>query len=264
MDRHTAKGSQLSRRDSVLSHISQTDTPGSASPETSRAVPGYHQQHSATMGYHAQDTGHYASMNSAAQGSYVNGGQVNGHQPQRIDTYGHDQMYHGNAGFDYTHSPVTPAHTSVPQRSGSFNVSSPGLGQDRFGEQAHPAHQSSYVPQSNMMSFNLPPSEYPNGHGVSQTDVSQAHANATSAQYSEPHHQQSEMMMLDQMAMPGTVPVFGSDMLNKSPYVGLPEDFLSFLFNTSSPGERSPMGQPVRHGQYARSVNTDALSLQSY
>lgn len=252
MDRHTAKGSQLSRRDSVLSHVSQTDGPGSASPETSRAAPGYHQQHPAAMNYHAQDTGHYAPMNSVAQGSYPNGGQMNGHQPQRIDTYGHDQMYHGSAGFDYSHSPVTPAHAAIPQRTGSLSVSSPAPGQDRFVDQAHSAPQSNYVSQSNMMSFNLPPSQYPNGQGVSQADVSQANGNATSTQYSEPHHQQSEMMMLDQMAMPGTVPVFGSDMLNKSPYVGLPEDFLSFLFNTTSPGERSPMGNPVMHGQYAR------------
>lgn len=41
------------------------------------------------------------------------------------------------------------------------------------------------------------------------------------------------MMMLDQMAMPGTVPVFGGDGdLNKSPYVGMPEDFMAYLFNS--------------------------------
>lgn len=262
MDRHTAKGSQLSRRDSVLSHVSQTDAPGSASPETSRAVPGYHQQHSAPLAYHGQESGQYSSMNAPTQGAYANGPQVNGHQPPRIDTYGHDQMYQGNSGFDY--SPVTPAHGSMPQRSGSLSASSPAPGQDRYIGQTHPANTSNYVPQSNMMSFNLPPSQYPNGHGVSQPDVSQAQGHPTSAEYSEPHHQQTEMMMLDQMAMPGTVPVFGTDMMNKSPYVGLPEDLISFLFNTSSPGERSPMGKPAMHGQYARLVNKEHPILVMY
>lgn len=250
MDRHTAKGSQLSRRDSVLSHVSQTDAQGSASPETSRAVPGYY-QHPGSTTYHGQDSGQYSSMSVPAHGSYTNGPQVNGHQPPRIDTYGHDQMYHGNSGYDYSHSPVTPAHGSMPQQSGSMSASSPAPGQDRFPGQA-PQSSSNYVPQSNMMSFNLPPSQYPNGHSASQADVSQAQGHPTSAEYSEAHQQPTEMMMLDQMAMPGTVPVFGSDMMNKSPYVGMPEDLISFLFNTSSPGERSPMGKPVMHGQYAR------------
>jgi hypothetical protein len=54
------------------------------------------------------------------------------------------------------------------------------------------------------------------------------------------------MVMLDQMAMPGSGPVFGSDgTLSKSPYVGMPEDFMAYLFNASaaSDGSASPMSQ---------------------
>jgi hypothetical protein len=60
--------------------------------------------------------------------------------------------------------------------------------------------------------------------------------------------------MLDQMAMPGTVPVFGSDgALNKSPYVGMPEDFMAYLFNfpPSGDGSSSPMSQ-VMPGPYSK------------
>lgn len=46
--------------------------------------------------------------------------------------------------------------------------------------------------------------------------------------------------------MQQTMPVFGTEgTLNKSPYVGMPEDFMAYLFNT--PGESSPMtGVPIQ------------------
>jgi hypothetical protein len=55
------------------------------------------------------------------------------------------------------------------------------------------------------------------------------------------------MMLLDQMGMQQTMPVFGSDnLLNKSPYVAIPEDFVAYLFNTH--GEGSPMtGVPMQN-----------------
>lgn len=253
MDRHTAKGSQLSRRDSVLSHVSQTGAPGSASPETSRAAPGYHQPRPGNM-YPGQDPAgsHYPHM-SPVPGPYVNGGHTNGAQHPTLDTYGHDSSYSHGLAHDHTHSPVIPVHPAQ-SRHGSFSVSSPVPNQQRYGDQTTTApHSSNFVSQQNVMSFSLPASQYSNGHGVSQPDVSQSYGAATTAEYSEQSHQQSsEMMMLGQMAMPGTVPMFGSDTLNKSPYVGMPEDFLSYLFNTSSPGERSPMSKDMMQGTYSR------------
>lgn len=51
------------------------------------------------------------------------------------------------------------------------------------------------------------------------------------------------------MSMATTIPVFGpgDSVLNKSPYVGMPEDFLVYLFNTGNgqPGDGS--GSPM-HG----------------
>lgn len=71
--------------------------------------------------------------------------------------------------------------------------------------------------------------------------------------YSEAGQQSSEMMMLGNMAMQATVPMFGNDgALNKSPYVGLPEDFLTYLFNTSSPGDQSPISKDLIRSAYAK------------
>ncbi|KAJ4210901.1 hypothetical protein NW759_012934 [Fusarium solani] len=44
------------------------------------------------------------------------------------------------------------------------------------------------------------------------------------------------------MVMPATVPVFGeAGDPNKSPYVGMPEDFMAYLFNSPSPSMRAEM-----------------------
>lgn len=49
--------------------------------------------------------------------------------------------------------------------------------------------------------------------------------------------------MLDNMSSQTTIPVFGSDsVLNKSPYVGMPEDFMAYLFNTQG-AEGAAMNQ---------------------
>jgi hypothetical protein len=124
--------------------------------------------------------------------------------------------------------------------------------QPRYGGPANGTPQSaSFVSQQNVLPFNLPPAQYSNGHNVSQQqDTPHSYAPTTSAEYSEAAHQQSaEMMMLGQMAMPGTVPMFGGDGgLTKSPYVGMPEDFLTYLFNSSPGGEKSPMADPMRSG----------------
>lgn len=62
-------------------------------------------------------------------------------------------------------------------------------------------------------------------------------------------------MRLDQMTNQTTIPVFGSDtVLNKSPYISIPEDFITYLFNSS---DGSPtMGHVVPPGQHLGYVST--------
>jgi hypothetical protein len=105
-----------------------------------------------------------------------------------------------------------------------------------------------YVPPQNFPPFSLPPSDFATSSaGTVARDEQQAYAPSTSAEYTDQQPQASgEMMLLDQMGMQQMMPVFGSDsILNKSPYVAIPEDFVAYLFNTH--GENSPMtGVPIQ------------------
>jgi hypothetical protein len=54
------------------------------------------------------------------------------------------------------------------------------------------------------------------------------------------------MMLLDQISAPNTMPVFGGEGYNRSPFA-IPEDFVAFLFSGQQVDGSSPisqMGQP--------------------
>jgi hypothetical protein len=72
-------------------------------------------------------------------------------------------------------------------------------------------------------------------------------------------HQQSgpDMMLLDQMTAPNTMPVFGGEGYNRSPFA-IPEDFVAYLFSGQQIDTSSPMG-PMGQQAYAKSV----LNLKS-
>ena len=51
------------------------------------------------------------------------------------------------------------------------------------------------------------------------------------------------MMLLDQMNAPNTMPVFGGEGYNRSPFA-IPEDFVAYLFSGQQiDNSSSPMGQ---------------------
>lgn len=53
------------------------------------------------------------------------------------------------------------------------------------------------------------------------------------------------MMILDHMDMSSSGSVFADDGVNKSPYVGMPEDFMAYLFNSLPPnGSPHPQALP--------------------
>lgn len=252
MDRHTAKGSQLSRRDSVLSHVSQTGPAGSASPENKRTSSGYNLPPQPSTPYRQQQDSSrasYPTMGLSQQAPFTNGGN----QPPAMDTYPHESTYSTSLPNDHqSQSPVVSAHSTGPIRSNSYAVASPTANQQRFPNWESGAPQTSgFVAQPNVMSFSLPPSQYPSGHDAPQPDVSQSYGAA--GEYSEAgQQQQNDMMMLGDMTMPATAPVFGSETLNKSPYAGMPEDFLSYLFNSVPAGESSPIGSDAMRGSFAQ------------
>lgn len=60
------------------------------------------------------------------------------------------------------------------------------------------------------------------------------------------------MMLLDQMTAPNTMPVFGGEGYNRSPFA-IPEDFVAYLFSGQQIDNSSPM-QIGQQGGYAKSV----------
>ncbi|EFQ27651.1 uncharacterized protein GLRG_02795 [Colletotrichum graminicola M1.001] len=250
-DRHTAKGSALNRKDSLMSHLSPTaDRPpfplaGSASPETSRPGNGFANLRQAQMQYQPPKD---VSGSPFAQATNTPPGYPMGAHPGSMNNYmHHDNGYGGlQAHRPPQQSPNGPGPTV--QANGAYM--SPTPSQNGYHTQPHSAPQPvTYTNQQNFPAFNLPPSDFPNGAGSGPRE-GQTYAPTTSAEYSEQGHtqQSGEMMLLDQMSMPGTIPVFGSDsILSKSPYVTIPEDFVAYLFNTQQ-GEGSPMGHMVAPG----------------
>jgi hypothetical protein len=128
------------------------------------------------------------------------------------------------------------------------------------GSQNYHANQNSpqpFVPQQNFPPFTLPPP----GFSTSATATSSTRATEPTYPTSMPtdypndpiHHQQSgpDMMLLDQMTAPNTMPVFGGEGYNRSPFA-IPEDFVAYLFSGQQIDNSSPM--PMGQQGYAKSV----------
>jgi hypothetical protein len=173
-------------------------------------------------------------------------GYPNGHHTNPGDYVHHDGSYHHGPH----QSPAGPQRPSVRTNGGPYM--SPMSAQPGYHSQAHSTPQSStgvpqYVPPHNLTPFTLPPSDFSTTSAPAPRETQQTYAPPASSEYSEQshQHQSSDMMLLDQMSAPTTIPIFGptDSMLNKSPYVGMPEDFMAYLFNTNGaqPGEGSPM-----------------------
>jgi hypothetical protein len=230
---------------------------GSTSPEVNRPGTGYSKlNHMGSMSYHSPRDAMgspYTPMTNTPPTGYPNGGHSNG-----VDYMHHDGSHHHGPGQKGPHhSPPGPQRPSVQTNVGPYGVLSPVSTQPGYHSQPHNTPQSStgvqYVPPHNFTPFTLPPSDFSTTSAPVARESQQAYAPPASSEYSENNHQQQsgDMMLLDQMSMQTTIPVFGpSDtILNKSPYVGMPEDFMAYLFNTgtSQPGEGSPMaGVPMQ------------------
>ncbi|CAP70292.1 uncharacterized protein PODANS_3_3750 [Podospora anserina S mat+] len=274
-DRHTAKGSALNRKDSLMSQASPiTDnrspfmTAGSASPEVNRPGTAYNKGRALTMQFQSPKDGMpYSPMANTPPAGYPNGGS-NG----PVDYMHHDHNNYGHMSQRQPlHSPGGPQRPSIQTSVGPYGVLSPVSNQPGYHSQPSGTPQSaggmSYVPPQNFPPFSLPPSEFPTSSagGVDREEQQQAYAPPTSTEYNDQHQQQGgEMMLLDQMAMPQTMPVFGSDsMLNKSPYVGMPEDFMAYLFNTAHT-DGSPMAVPIQGGGYNYGEFSSQFSVPYY
>ncbi|KAF7562511.1 hypothetical protein G7046_g1625 [Stylonectria norvegica] len=240
MDRHAAKGSQLNQRDSMAGHIAPNIAPDFSSPEFNRNQIDYTKTRPSHLPYQPPPDAvgnPYSPLSSTPPAVYPNGGMPNG-----MDGYIQNQTYEA-AHRSQQHSPIVSQRPSMPPVA-PFGAMSPIPIQQRFqnGQNTGPQAGRAFVAQQNVMPMNLPPSQYSNGLNAASRDSVQSYGPTTTGEYTESGNPQaSEMMMLDQMAMPGTVPVFGGDGdLNKSPYVGMPEDFMAYLFNSPDPSAMGP------------------------
>lgn len=163
-----------------------------------------------------------------------------GLQPNGVNygTYGHiqgqpqHQQHHQSP-----HGPQRPAvQTSVPP----YGVLSPASQQRYHGQHPNGTPQSAnpYSGQNTFPpAFTLPPSNFqptaPSPHVTREGGQDYVPQHAINEHFQGAPQPASEMIMLDNMTSQTTIPVFGSDsVLNKSPYVGMPEDFMAYLFNT--------------------------------
>ncbi|KAI2623505.1 fungal-specific transcription factor domain-containing protein [Hypomontagnella submonticulosa] len=267
-DRHTAKGSALNRKDSLISQTSPVDnvrapypTPSAVSPDSDRLGPSYTQGHGAHYEYQSpKDTigTPYTPITNTPPTGFPHAGPPNG-----IDGYmHHEQGYSASHGARHPHhSPSGPPRPTVQTNVGApYGVLSPVSTQHgNYHGQLTSTPQSApaipYVTQQNLTPFTLPPSDFSTTSAAGMPrESAQAYAPQNSNDYNDHAHSQSngEMVLLDQMATQTTIPVFGSDgVLNKSPYVAIPEDFFAYLFNTNDPNGSPQVGHVMAHNQYA-------------
>jgi hypothetical protein len=138
-----------------------------------------------------------------------------------------------------------PSRPSIQTNVGPYGVISPASSHHGYHSQSSSTPQTAgFVSQHNVLPFSLPPAQFSHLQTAPPPpprDGTASHATTTAAShYSDTHHShQHDMLMLDHMEMSNSGPVFADDGVNKSPYVGMPEDFMAYLFN-SLPANDSP------------------------
>ncbi len=175
------------------------------------------------------------------------------------------------------HESATGTPNTRPQRHASFGMSDSksadfqrpplqttvgpyGLLSSASNNQNYHSHQNSpqpFVNQQNFTPFTLPPP----GFSTSVTAASSTrpadptYPTSMSTEYpsESANHQQSGpgMMLLDQMTAPHTMPVFGGEGYNRSPFA-IPEDFVAYLFSGQQIDNSSSM--PMGQQGYSKSV----------
>lgn len=137
-----------------------------------------------------------------------------------------------------------PSRPSIQTNVGPYGVISPASSHHGYHSQSSSTPQTAgFVSQHNLLPFSLPPAQFSHLQTAPQPSRDGVASQATptvASHYSDAHHpHQNDMMMLDHMEMSSSEAVFADDGVNKSPYVGMPEDFMAYLFN-SLPANDSP------------------------
>jgi hypothetical protein len=284
-DRHNVKGSQLHRKDSMLGHGSPvTEKPvalhGSTSPEVMR--PNLKSRTSQLQYQSPQETNSYSPVTNPSSGTYPGAGSSSGTenfaQANAFKRSNSDHIPKGNGSSSTT-------SISRPQRHASFGMqdaegadfSRPplqtaigpyGLLSSASNGQNYNASPQTYMSQANFAPFTLPPPTFPTAatSAPGTRDVEATYPTSMSTDYPIEgiHQQQSgpDMMLLDQMTAPNTMPVFGGEGYNRSPFA-IPEDFVAYLFSGQQMDNPSSMGQMGQQA-YGKSVPIPCPFLSAF
>jgi hypothetical protein len=240
---------------------------GSASPEVMRPSLAGGKSRTGQLQYQSPQEMHpssYSPATNPSSGTYSGTASSNGGEnfPQSnnfIKRSNSDSVTRG-------HDSATGTPQSRPQRHSSFGVSDAktadfsrpplqttvgpyGLLNSASSSQNYHANQNSphtFVPQQNFTPFTLPPPGFSTSVTAASSTRSAEPSYPTSMSTDYPsestHHQQSgpDMMLLDQMTAPNTMPVFGGEGYNRSPFA-IPEDFVAYLFSGQQIDNSSPM-----------------------
>lgn len=231
-----------SRASQLQYHSPQEMTPGPYSPVTNTSS-GTYSGTASTNGESYNPTGGFKrSNNDNIPREKVQPSALSGNRPPRHASFGVSDA-------------TKPAEFSRP----SLQTAPYGLvnaGSNTQGYHSNHASPQTYVPQQNFPSFSLPPPGFP----TSATSASAGRESEPTYPTSMPaeypndsmHHQQSgpEMMMLDQMTAPNTMPVFGGEGYSRSPFA-IPEDFVAYLFSNQQLENSSPMSHMGPQGYAA-------------
>ena len=254
-ERHTAKGSQLHRKDSMLSrpapvtdinhasatyHVTGEELGSHVSGIAARTVP---IQFSSSADI---DTNGYGLVTDAVSGSF----------PSRAPS--HDiEKYMGTEAFKRSNS-ESFARGNVPlvARSGPRNArhSSFGISEAKPTDLVQTSFNTARLaspPTANMFATSLmtsqgfvtsqnfatypmqPPTFMTNSTALANTENDMYPASAPIDYMKDPGKQISsgpDMMLLEQMSEPSILPVFGGVEYNRSPFA-IPEDLVAYLFN---------------------------------
>jgi hypothetical protein len=150
--------------------------------------------------------------------------------------------------------PVEFSRPPVQTAMGQYGLVNASNNQNYHSTQASP---QTYVSQQNFPAFSLPPPTFspaPTSAPLREPDPVYPTSMSTDYPNEGIQHQQSgpDMMLLDQMTAPNTMPVFGGEGYNRSPFA-IPEDFVAYLFSNNQMDTSSPMGQMGQQA-YAKSV----------
>lgn len=217
--------------------------PGSLSPEANRPGSAYARPHMHPQFQDVTGSPYTPITNTPPVFPHPNGPHSNG-----VNYIRSDGPYAHMPGQQPQHSPHGPQRPSVQTNVPPYGVMSPA---SQHGFQGHPngtpQTATPYSGQANFPAFSLPPSNF--NSTAPSANVPREGSQGYGPQHGMTDHFQGqpqpagEMVLLDNMTSQTTIPVFGSDsVLNKSPYVGMPEDFMAYLFNTQS-GEGAQMNQ---------------------